>query len=146
MKLEVPIKVDIDDITKLIHDLQCLQTYKLGANDTTVLVSLDAVIDVFADHIKAGMLGKADAIKWIPIKTRPLTGEEKEEYPEWDCFLDCELPDDGQEILVTYKVGNKKMVSEDTFFNDDCCYLDSGLELGEDVLAWAEKPKPWKGE
>jgi hypothetical protein len=90
--------------------------------------------------------GKADAIKWIPIKTRPLTEEEKEEYPGWDYYLDCELPDDGQEILITYKNGNKKMVCEDTFFNDDCCYLDSGLELGEDVLAWAEKPEPWKGE
>lgn len=58
MKLEVPIKVDIDDVTKLIHDLQCLQTYKLGANDTTVLVSLDAVVGVFADHIRAKRLGK----------------------------------------------------------------------------------------
>lgn len=58
MKLEVPIKVDIDDVTKLIHDLQCLQTYKLGVNDTTVLVSLDAVADVFADHIRAKRLDK----------------------------------------------------------------------------------------
>lgn len=57
MKLEVPIKVDIDDVTKLIHDLQCLQTYKLGVNDTTVLVSLDAVVGVFADHIRAKRLG-----------------------------------------------------------------------------------------
>ena len=74
MKLEVPIKVDIDDVTKLIHDLQCLQTYKLGANDTTVLVSLDAVAGVFADHIRAKRLGndinaptKDDAIPvdWI---------------------------------------------------------------------------------
>jgi len=58
MKLEVPIKVDIDDVTELIHDLQCLQTYKLGADDTMVLVSLDAVADVFADHIKAKRLDK----------------------------------------------------------------------------------------
>lgn len=58
MKLEVPIKVDIDDVTELIHDLQCLQTYKLGINETTVLVSLDAVVGVFADHIRAKRLGK----------------------------------------------------------------------------------------
>jgi hypothetical protein len=58
MKLEVPIKVDIDDVTELIHDLQCLQTYKLGVNETTVLVSLDAVVGVFADHIRAKRLGK----------------------------------------------------------------------------------------
>ena len=58
MKLEVPIKVDIDDVTELIHDLQCLQTYKLGVNETTVLVSLDSVVGVFADHIRAKRLGK----------------------------------------------------------------------------------------
>ena len=58
MKFEVPINVDIDDVTKLIHDLQCLQTYKLGADDTMVLVSLDDVADVFADHIRAKRLDK----------------------------------------------------------------------------------------
>ena len=58
MKFEVPIKVDIDDVTKLIHDLQCLQTYKLGVNDTMLLVSLDDVADVFADHIRAKRLDK----------------------------------------------------------------------------------------
>ena len=30
--------------------------------------------------------------RWIPFKTRPLTEEEKEEHPEWDCILDCKLP------------------------------------------------------
>lgn len=39
--------------------------------------------------------------QWIPFKTRPLTEEEKEDYPEWDCILDCRLPDDGQAILVS---------------------------------------------
>lgn len=58
MKFEAPIKVDIDDVTKLIHDLQCLQTYKLGADDTMVLVSLDDIADVFADHIRAKRLDK----------------------------------------------------------------------------------------
>ena len=33
--------------------------------------------------------------RWIPFKTRPLTKAEKEEHPEWDCILDCKLPDDG---------------------------------------------------
>jgi hypothetical protein len=140
------------DLLTIINGLKNVETIPASAlgKDTNVPTksALDHIHNVVRDdaYRRGYEQGKADAIKWIPIKTRPLTGEEKEEYPEWDCFLDCELQDDGQEILVTYKVGNKKMVSEDTFFNDDCCYLDSGLELGEDVLAWAEKPEPWKGE
>jgi len=76
MKFEVPINVDIDDVTKLIHDLQCLQTYKLGADDTMVLVSLDDVADVFADHIRAKRLDKDIDVpsKWIPVSERLSAG------------------------------------------------------------------------
>jgi hypothetical protein len=77
MKLEVPIKVDIDDVTELIHDLQCLQTYKLGVNETTVLVSLDAVADVFADHIRAKRL---DEDIDVPTKEEVITVDWIESY------------------------------------------------------------------
>lgn len=120
-----------EQFKEIVHDL-------LSDDDSGFRANM--IIDA-ADEYAESM-----APKWIPFKTRPLTEKEKEEHPEWDCFLDCELPDDGQEILVTYKAGNKKEVCEDTFFNDDCCYLDSGLELGEEVLAWTEKPAPWEGE
>ena len=46
---------------------------------------------------------------WIPIKTRPMTEEEKEhffEYADSRCddtytILDCPLPDDGQEVILS---------------------------------------------
>lgn len=48
--------------------------------------------------------------QWIPFTTRPLTEEEKEEYSEWDRILVCELPDDGQRILVSVSVRGHESV------------------------------------
>ena len=79
--------------------------------------------------------------KWIPFTMRELTTDEKEEHPEWDYIMDCKLPDDGEEILVS----NGKFVWSDTFINDgDGCYLDGDTEL--DGCAWMPLPEPWRGE
>ena len=79
--------------------------------------------------------------KWIPFTMRELTTEEKEEHPEWDYIMDCELPDDGEEILVS----DGKFIWSDTFINDgDGCYLDSNTDL--DGCAWMPLPEPWRGE
>lgn len=79
--------------------------------------------------------------KWIPFTMRELTTEEKEEHPEWDGIMDCKLPDDGEEILVS----NGKFVWSDTFINDgDGCYLDGDTEL--DGCAWMPLPEAWRGE
>lgn len=79
--------------------------------------------------------------KWIPFTKRELTTEEKEEHPEWDYIMNCELPDDGEEILVS----NGKFVWSDTFINDgDGCYLDGDTEL--DGCAWMPLPEPYRGE
>lgn len=84
--------------------------------------------------------------RWIPFKTRPSTGEEKEEHSEWDSILDCKLPDDGQQILVSVSVRGHERVQYDEFYTDDGCYLDSGYEIGTEATAWMPLPKPWKGE
>ena len=76
--------------------------------------------------------------KWIRFITRPLTEEEKEEHPEWDYIIDCKLPDDGQDILVS----NGRWVTVDTFFSDDGCYLDSNDDL--EGLWWMPLPEPPK--
>ena len=76
---------------------------------------------------------------WKPFKKRELTDEEKEMYPEWCYILDCELPDDDEEILVS----NGKYVWTDTFINEcDECYLDSGHEL--DGAAWMPMPEAYR--
>lgn len=62
------------------------------------------------DHEK-----KADD-PWIPFKLRPLTEEEKEDHPDQEYMLDCLLPDDGQQILVSIDYKGRKMVTIDEVF------------------------------
>lgn len=82
--------------------------------------------------------------KWIPLTKRPMTDEEREEYyREWldiegAMIFDCPLPDDGQEVLVSY--GGYVMV--DTFYKDDGCYFE-GVDI-DDVQAWMPLPQPYK--
>ena len=84
--------------------------------------------------------------RWIPFKTRPLTKAEKEEHPEWDCILDCKLPDNGQRILVNISVRGHESVQYDEFYTDDGSYLDSGYEIGTEATAWMPLPKPYREE
>ena len=83
------------------------------------------------------------ANKWIPIKTRPMTEEEKEEIGhEYAYMYDCSLPDDGQEVLITDCYGN---VEIDTFCRDEeGVYFEENCDDGE-VIAWMPKPEPYKG-
>ena len=83
----------------------------------------------------------AEAVQgWIPFKKRPLTDEEKQEYPDWTYIFDCPLPDDEEEILLS----NGKYVWTDTFINDGECYLDGGDDI-DDGMAWMPLPAPYKG-
>lgn len=85
---------------------------------------------------------KALDSQWIPIKTRELTEEEKEEYPDCTFMYDCKLPEDGEEVLVTTWNGDTAL---DTFFRDDGCYFENYCDEG-DVIAWMPKPEPYKKE
>ena len=76
---------------------------------------------------------------WIPIKTRPLTEEEKIMY-DCDIMYDCPLPDDGQSVLITNRFYS---VDVDTFYRDDGCYFEDNCDVG-DVLAWMPLPDPYK--
>ena len=84
--------------------------------------------------------------RWIPFKTRPLTEEEQDEHPEWDCILDCKLPDDGQVILVSINLRGHERVQYDEFYTDDGSYLDSGYAIGAEATAWMPLPEPWRGD
>ena len=77
------------------------------------------------------------------VTTRPLTDEEVAYYAEMEMdgieyVFDCEMPDDGQEILIATKWGTDK----------DVCSNDAEYGIGlegrgdwDGVYAWAEMPK-----
>lgn len=80
--------------------------------------------------------------EWIPITYHETTdddGIDKEQFP---LMLDCTLPEDDTEIIVCTKYG---VVFADTFFNDDGCYLESGFDIIEDIIAWMPLPELYKG-
>lgn len=83
---------------------------------------------------------------WIPFTDRELTEEEKEYYGEdVKHMLDCKLPEEDEEILVTSKYKDKLYVDTDTFMRDGSeCYLDSGRDLVTEVIAWQSLPAPYK--
>lgn len=88
--------------------------------------------------------GLPSADRWIPIKYHEITDEEREEngYPkDWVYYLDCEMPEDGQEILVTTKNG---YVEKDVCYLDDGYGLDSGWDWRENVLAWMPLPDAYR--
>ena len=84
--------------------------------------------------------------KWIPIKYRPMDEEEKQYWSEYMGaddemeMFDCPMPEDGQEILVTFKSG---------YVNMDICEIDGGLyglEGNGDwdgIIAWMPLPEPY---
>lgn len=74
------------------------------------------------------LVDKADSFEWIPFEME-------------DGFLYCQIPDDGEDILIT----DGKVVWLDNWIeSDDGEYeLDSGYELNK-CLAWMPLPKPYK--
>lgn len=80
--------------------------------------------------------------EWNPIKTRKLTEEEKEEYPNCDFAYDCKLPNDDEQVLVTTRGG---YVTLDTFCRNDGCYFEYLCDEG-DVIAWMPLPDPYRKE
>lgn len=87
---------------------------------------------------------------WIPIKMRPGTDEEYEEFSQYgECpredfrVFECQLPEDDQEVLVTTRWGD---VCIDIWHRDvDCCYFENNSDDG-DVIAWMPKPEGYKSE
>ena len=80
---------------------------------------------------------------WIPVKYHHISEKERAEESisnDIRYMLDCKMPDDGQEILVT----NGETTWQDTSFIDcDGYYLDGGYDW-IDIMAWRPLPKPYK--
>lgn len=96
-----------------------------------------------------------EKIVWHEITVRPLTNDEKVEYAERgyadyeipEYIFSCEMPKDGQEILVATSWG----VSQDMCMGD-CDDVGNNMSSLEDhgdwdgVKAWAAMPKYKGGE
>lgn len=89
------------------------------------------------------------AQQWIPIKMRPMDTEEREywenhfdyELTDEDAVLfDCKMPDDGQEILVSYR----KWIGMDKCEIYCGCYGLEGNGDWDGVVAWMPLPEPYK--
>ena len=119
-----------------------LEEIKQPTNYTVMCRKHFTTIDRVEEIIRSHM-DEVENGGWIPVKWRATTDEDgidKEEYP---LYIDCPMPNDGDEILITSKNG---YVSEDTCYDDDGYYLDSGLDWVDDVKAWMPKPEGYRGE
>lgn len=88
--------------------------------------------------------------RWHVIKKRPMTNDERIEWSERigydiedeDAFIYSDLPDDGEEVLVSSQYG---LVYVDTFCQDEGCYFEENGDM-DGIVAWMEKPKPYRGD
>lgn len=88
---------------------------------------------------------------WIPVKFRPMDSEEREYWEEQigeeladadAVMFDCPMPEDGQEILVSYR----KWISMDKCEIDGGCYGLEGNGDWDGVIAWMPLPEPYEVE
>lgn len=79
--------------------------------------------------------------EWIPFKEKEADEEEREVYG-CDMILIGELPEEDEDILVTYASGK---VDSDAFLREGYeCYLDSGAQFISEAIAWMPLPEPYK--
>ena len=133
---------------KLIRALRCAATtdidficpqdcpYRLGVDRWQSCDITRMVLDA------ADALEKLQKFQWIPVKVRPTTEEDGFDMKQYPSFLDFPMPDEGQEILVSFG----DVVDKDTNMTDDgvSYYLD-GWGDWEYVDAWMPLPEPYKG-
>ena len=112
-----------------------------------IIERIDKEIPVYTGKAKQIVKEVAEEYNggWIPVKTRPMTDEEKEYYSEYHfegngMIYECSLPDDGQEVLITSKYGT---VDKTTFYTDYGNYFEN-YEDYDDVIAWQPLPEPYQ--
>ena len=98
-------------------------------------------------EVKRMAIQALEQTKWVPVKWHEITDEERERegYPEdWLTILDCSMPNDDEEILVTIKGSDGGLyVEKDICYVDDGYSLDGGYDWIDDVVAWCELPQPY---
>ena len=93
-------------------------------------------IEKLQDNYSNLLKDELDNYTWTAITTRELTEEEKELYPNYECFVE-NLPELDDEVLVS----NGKYIWIDTLLQDgNEVYWDSGHEL--ESTKWMLPPRP----
>lgn len=84
---------------------------------------------------------KQEKGRWRPFRCRKTT---EDDYSSFDYIMDCELPEDGQIILITVNKNGHEPVQIDAFFggSGEVCALDSGYDLCDEAIAWRPLPAP----
>lgn len=124
MKLETSVKVYFDDVQGMVNEVKRLQTYKLFEGDDMVLVDLDAVVAIMANHVKA------DKCSEIPNGWIPFTPETMPE--EAGTYL-CTCADAGR-LIVTLAKWQPRMKSWNL----------AGARTYWKVVAWMPPPAPYQ--
>lgn len=128
----------------MIHIKDRLMQYKDKYSDCYKYAGVHVkVIQDMIEQLLADLEQDEKENGWIPVKYHQISEKERaEEFISRDIhyMLDCKMPDDGQEILVT----NGETTWQDTSFIDcDGYYLDSNYDW-IDITAWRPLPEPYK--
>ena len=92
----------------------------------------------YEDLEETGMISK-----WIPVKWHVILDDERVEEGIPDVivyYLDCTMPEDGEEIIVT---DGKRVWTDENSIDIVGHYLESGNDW-KDIKAWMPLPKPYK--
>ena len=123
------------DEKKLIEDIEKEIEFAMKCNMPAMVAGMRQIASVIEDQPKVG--------EWIPIKYHETTDDDGIDKNIYPLFLDCKMPDNGQDILICTKGG---LIGYDTCFDDDGYYLDSSFDWIDDVVAWMPLPEPYRTE
>ena len=123
-------------LEKYKAEIEKKSQYKHGLPESALDIVSTLLSDLEQDEKENG---------WIPVKYHQISEKERAEESisnDIQYMLDCKMPDDEQEILVT----NGETTWQDTSFIDcDGYYLDSNYDW-IDITAWRPLPDPYKGD
>ena len=123
------------DEKKLIEDIEKEIEFAMKCNMPAMVAGMRQIASVIEEQPKVG--------EWIPIKYHETTDDDGIDKNIYPLFLDCKMPDNGQDILICTKGG---LIGYDTCFDDDGYYLDSSFDWIDDVVAWMPLPEPYRTE
>ena len=123
------------DEKKLIEDIEKEIEFAMKCNMPAMVAGMRQIASVIEEQPKIG--------EWIPIKYHETTDDDGIDKNIYPLFLDCKMPDNGQDILICTKGG---LIGYDTCFDDDGYYLDSSFDWIDDVVAWMPLPEPYRTE